>query len=151
MKKFYFRFTPLVWVLLTLVLIFSVGGLIFNTLTLIRSFTHQTSRIVLNSFLTAFNLFLVAFTISVIVYSRYVIKDGCVFIRFGFIRSKIKIEDVVRFSHFKKSNKLVMYFKSAEYTVIIISPEEYESFILAVRDINQRIIYDVQIDGEETP
>ena len=79
------------------------------------------------------------------------IKDGCVYIRFGFIRSKIKIDNVVQFSHFKKSNKLVMYFKNAEYTVIIISPEEYESFILAVRDINQRIIYDVKIDGEETP
>ena len=61
------------------------------------------------------------------------------------------INDVVQITHFKKSDKLVLYFKDAKYTVVIISPEKYEDFIFALREENRQIIYDSRTDGEDEP
>ena len=53
--------------------------------------------------------------------------------------------------HFKKSDKLVIYFKDDSFTVIVISPEDYSDFVVALREVNPQIYYGVKIDGEDTP
>ena len=150
MKKFKFKFNGLVWGLLALCILASIGGLIWNVITLIDAI-KRADKIVVNGLITGFNALLALLVISVTTYSRYVVKDGKLYTRFGIIFNKVDLKKIVQFTHFKKSNKLVAYFKSAEYTVIVISPEEFEDFILTVRKINPEIIYDSKIEGEDTP
>ena len=82
---------------------------------------------------------------------KYVIKDGKLYTCFGFIRTKIEVEKITAVIHFKKSDKLVIYFNQNKYAVVVISPSEYDNFISALREVNPKIAFDNRIDGEDTP
>ena len=84
-------------------------------------------------------------------YGKYVVDGGYLYSYFGFIKSKIDISEIIEITHFKKSNKLVVYFKDGKYTVIVIASELYDNFVIAVRESNKSIIFDVKIDGEDKP
>jgi hypothetical protein len=85
------------------------------------------------------------------IYGNYAIKGKNIVCNLGFLKTTFNIEEVTQITHFKKSDKLVLYFINGNYTVIVISPEEYERFILAVREVNSKILYSTAIDGEDTP
>lgn len=151
MKKFTFKYSVTVWVLLSIVLILSIVGLGWNIFNLIEFIQAGAFRIIAYSLICLLTAFLLVIVISVMIYSKYVIKDGYVYSCFGIIRSKEKISEIVEITHFKKSDKLVVYFNDGKYTVIVISPEFYDAFVLAVRQSNKSIIFDVKIDGEDIP
>lgn len=153
MKKssFKFRYAPTVWALLFVVLILSIVGCGWNILNLIEYSFLGAFKTVTYALLVLATGFLGITVISIMVYGRYVVKDGTLYTYFGFIRNKTLISDIIGVTHFKKSNKLVVYFKDDKYTVIVISPEEYDSFISAIREFNSSIVYDARIDGEDTP
>lgn len=151
MKNFRFKYNTTVWILLCVVLALSIAGLIWNVFNLTEYVWAGAFKITIYALIIAITAFLTVFVISVMLFGRYQIKDGYLYTRFGFVSSKEKIEDVVQVTHFKKSDKLVLYFKDEKYTVIVIAKEEYEKFILAMREINPKIIYDAKIDGEDLP
>ena len=95
--------------------------------------------------------FVIVFVLSVFIYGRYTIKKHALYTYFGFIYTKTDIKDIVQITHFKKSDKLVVYFADQKYSVIVISPTEYELFILELRKENPKIIYTSEIDGEQMP
>ena len=151
MKSYRFKFTTTIWVLLSLVLVLSITGLVWNVFNLIEFLPLNLSKTIGSAIIVFINAVLVVFVSSVTLYSRYKIKNGCVYLVFGFVFSKIKVEEIVQFSIFKKSNKLVAYFSDAKYTVIVISPEDYDDFIASVRELNPKIIFNKEIEGEQNP
>lgn len=151
MKSFRFRYSNTVWILLSLVLVLSLTGLIWNIFNLIEFLPTGSYKVGTYSIIVALTALLTVLVVSVMVYGRYVIKDGKLYSYFGFIRSKMEINDIICLTHFKKSDKLVAYFKDGTYTVIVISPDFYEEFISSVRKVNPSILYDAKIDGEDTP
>ena len=151
MKKFRFYYSTTVWVLLSLVILLLTGGLGYNIYNFLSYIEHGVYKAVIYFLIVIVNGFLLAFAVSVAVYGKYVIKDKKLYSYFGFIRSTVSTDDIVQITHFKKSDKLVIYYKDAKYSVIIISPDKYEGFILALREENRNIIYDSHIDGEERP
>ena len=151
MKSFRFRYSNTVWVLLSLVLVLSLTGLIWNIFNLIEFLPTGSYKVGTYSIIVALTALLTVLVVSVMVYGRYVIKDGKLYSYFGIIKSKIDIKDIICITHFKKSDKLVAYFKDETYTVIVISPELYDKFIMAIREINSAVLYDAKIDGEDTP
>lgn len=151
MKKFRFKYSPLVWVLLAVVLALAVAGLVWNVLNLISCLPLGATKLTINVLLVVINALFLAFVVSVMVYGKYVVKEDKIVCYLGIVRSTYKIKDVVEITHFKKSDKLVVYFDNSNYTVIVIKPTLYDKFILAVRDKNKRIVYDTKIDGEELP
>ena len=150
MKSFKFRYSKTVWLLLVLVIILSVVGFVWNIFNIVHA-RGSTFNLISYYIIAAITAFITVLVVSVMAYGRYVIKGGYLYTYFGFIKSKTTLTDIIAVTHFKKSNKLVVYFKTEEYTVIVISPEEYDDFILALRGANPSIKYDAQIDGEETP
>ncbi len=151
MKKFRFKYPVIVWILLAAVLLLSVAGLCWNIFNLISVMPNDVLKQVLYGVIVALNGALVVLTVSVGVYGTYVIKGENLYSYFGFIRTKYEIKDIVEITHFKKTDKLVVYFKDEKYTVIVISPELYDDFVLAIREINKQIVYDKKIEGENTP
>ena len=151
MKSFRFKYSLTVWVLLGVVLALSLIGLAWNVFNLTEYLCAGAFKITVYALIIAITSLLTVFVISMLVYAKYVIKGGYLITRFGLISNKELIENVVQITHFKKSNKLVVYFKDDKYTVIVINENEYESFILAMREVNKKIIYDTKIDGEDTP
>ena len=128
MKNFRFKYNTTVWILLCVVLALSIAGLIWNVFNLTEYVWAGAFKITIYALIIAITAFLTVFVISVMLFGRYQIKDGYLYTRFGFVSSKEKIEDVVQITHFKKSDKLVLYFKDEKYTVIVIAKEEYEKF-----------------------
>lgn len=150
MKKFRFKYAPSVWALLMLVLLLSVGGLVWNIFNFIEFYSFKnTFNLVSYAIIILITLFLTIFVLSVIFYGNYVIKSEFLYVYFGFFKTKYKIEDIVCISLFKKSNKLVAYFAEQTYTVIVIDESFYDDFVLSIRKINPKIIYDTKIDGED--
>ena len=151
MKNFKFKYSLTVWILLGVVLALSLVGLAWNVFNLTEYLWAGAFKITVYALIIALTALLATFTISMMVYGKYVIKNGYIITRFGLVFSRELIENVVQITHFKKSNKLVVYFKDDKYTVIVINESEYENFILAMREVNKKIIYDTKIDGEDTP
>ncbi|MBQ3219956.1 MAG: hypothetical protein IJB32_05130 [Clostridia bacterium] len=151
MKKFRFKYSNTVWILLAVVLALSIAGLIWNVFNLTEYLWAGAFKITVYALIIALTAFLVVFVISIMVYGQYEIKNACLYTYFGFVKSKEEISNIIQITHFKKSDKLVVYFSDEKYTVIVISNTEYERFILALREVNPKIIYNTQIDGEDTP
>ena len=150
MKKFRFKYSPVVWLLLAVVLVLSVGGLVWNIFNLVEFYSFkQTFDLVSYGVIIAVCAFLVVFVLAVIFYGNYVIKGQTLYTYFGFFRAKMKIDDIVGISLFKKSNKLVVYFKEQEYSIIVIDQNLYDDFVVAIRKVNPKIIYDTRIEGED--
>lgn len=151
MKSFRFKYTPTVLTLLVLVLLISVVGVCWNVFNLIEYSWAGTIKIVTYTLLVITTGALCVLVASLIIYGKYVIKNGFLYTCFGIFSNKTDIKEIVQITHFKKSDKLVVYFIDKKYTVIIISPDRYEDFVLAVRKVNPSVIYDAKIDGEDTP
>lgn len=149
MKSFRFKYSQLVWVLLLLVMVILIAGVCWNAYTLISNWGTSTTKTVTNFITLALTVFLLIFAISIMVFGKYTIKDGHVFVHFGFFKTKTPVSEIVQFTHFKKSDKLVAYFKDEKYSVIVISKDCYQDFVLAVREFNPSIIYNNRIDGED--
>ena len=153
MKKssFKFRYAPTFWALLFVVLILSIVGCGWNILNLIEYSFLGAFKTVTYALIVLATGFLAFTVVCIMAYGRYVVKDGALYTCFGFIKNKTLIDDIIAVTHFKKSDKLVVYFKDEKYTVIVISPSEYSEFISAIRELNSAIVYDARIDGEDTP
>ena len=151
MKKFRFKYTLAVWVLLISTLILSLAGLVWNIFGFIEYLWAGVTKIIGQACIILFNLALAVLDLSILTYGYYVVKDENLICYFGLIKTIYALEDIIAVTHFKKSNKLVIYFKDKKYTVIVISPESYGDFIGAIRSKNPQIVYDAKIDGEDTP
>ena len=151
MKKFSFKYPAIAWVLLILVMLLSLGGAAWNVFNVIEFWGGNVVKLVGYFVVIALALSLTLVALSIMVYGNYTVKDNRLICNMGFLRTAYNIEEITQIIHFKKSDKLVVYFINNKYTVIVISPEEYEKFILVVREINPKIIYNTAIDGEDTP
>lgn len=151
MKRFNFKYSAFLWALLVLVLLLSGAGAgwnIYNAIYFMPISGIQGGLYILISVLS-FAVFILA--VSMMVYGCYTVKDGFLVANFGLIRSKSKIEDIIEITHFKKSDKLVVYYKEGAFSVIMISPKNYDDFVLSLREVNPEISFDSRIDGEDTP
>ena len=151
MKSYKFKFSTTIWVLLAFVFILSVAGAVWNIFSIIEYVNVNNLKVITGAITCLLCLALTVISLSVILYGKYVIKNGELISYMGVIRSKYPLKTVKEITLFKKSNKLVMYFEDGKYTVIVISPELYESFVLSVREQNKSIIYNEKIEGEDTP
>ena len=150
MKKYRFRYGKIVYLLLALVVAAAFAGGIWNVYNFVV-YLSDVFKAVTYMVIALLTLFLAILGLSIMVYGRYVISGEYLYTCFGFIKTKTKISEVTEIVHFKKSDKLVAYNKKGEYLVIVISPAEYEDFILNMREINREIVYESKIDGEDTP
>ena len=149
MKKFTFKYTARVGVLLSIILALCVAGLVWNGFILHALDKNDKLKIFINVLITLINVAILITVLSVMVHGRYVIKNDKLIVCFGFIKTTFLISDIVQITHFKQLNKLVVYFKSEEYSVIVISIEKYSDFSNKLKDVNPNIII-TDNHGEES-
>ncbi|MBR2449189.1 MAG: hypothetical protein IKB30_03605 [Clostridia bacterium] len=146
-----FKYSPVVWALLSLVIILSAAGLIWNIYSLVEYSLLGGAKTVTHALMIIITAALILFVISVMVYGRYVVTEKYLIQYFGLVKNKTELSKIIAITHFKKSDKLVAYFSDQKYTVIVISPALYDAFVLSVRDKNPSVVFDSRIDGEDTP
>lgn len=148
---FKFKYSPVVWVLLSLVVVLSAAGLVWNVYSIVEYTFFGGIKTVSHTLMIIITAALILFVISVMVYGRYVVTEKYLIQYFGLVKNKTELSKIIAITHFKKSDKLVAYFSDQKYTVIVISPTLYDTFVLSVRDKNPSVVFDSRIDGEDTP
>ncbi len=151
MKSFRFRYPTIVFVLLVVVILASLAGIVWNVYNFIAFFQFNVVKGIMYAVVVLLTTLLLVISVSMTFYGRYVIKNNKLFACFGVIKSVYNLDDAIEITLFKKSNKLVLYFKDATYTVVVIDPADYDEFVIAVREVNPQIIFDKKIEGEDLP
>lgn len=144
MNKFTFKYSPLVWVLIIAIALLFTAAVATNVYDAVAFNGENRTRFVLSLGLAGISAVLLVFTIAAAVYSKYVIKDGFLYFRFGFLFTKTDIKEIFQLTEFKTQNKLVMYFKNEKYSVAVIDEKYYTAFYDALKKVNPEITYTVQ-------
>ena len=151
MKKFRFKFTNFIWIMLSVILAVFLTSFILNVFNLIQYVSYAFFKFFPYVIYIIVSLFLIIVVISVMLSSGYILKNDCLYVRFGIFRSKTKACEILAITHFTKSDKLVIYYKKSAYSVIVIDKEKYDEFVLSLREMNKNILFNKQIDGEDLP
>lgn len=145
MKKYKFNYKPYVYPLLTLALLFSVAGLVWNIFNVTQYFNKDAFKTVSYFIVGFIALLLALFITSVMVCSKYYIKKGFLYCSFGFFTVKTDLEKITEVVKFVKCDKLVIYYDEDKYSVIVISPSEYEDFIAELLKNNKNVSYSIDV------
>ena len=151
MKTFKFKYSPVIWILLIIVLALSIVGLGWNVFSAVEFWGINTTKTISAVLTCALCAFLGFVSASIMLCGKYVVTKDAIVSYMGIIKSVFPLDEITEITHFKKSDKLVVYFKPDKFVVIVIDPSLYADFIASVRSQNPSIGYDCQIDGEDTP
>lgn len=143
MKKFKLKYSPSIGIILILIIGILLFGIYFGTSDLIYKIKNFETQIYKPVLSLTFGFILLVLSLSFIINKKYTVNNDYVILSSGFVQIKYKINDIISFSHFKSSDKLVAYFAENKYTVIIISPKYYDEFVKTVKTVNPAIIYSV--------
>lgn len=149
MKKFKINYTSLVITLICVCIAIFVAGLVFAIVRLVDVYKLDKINAVIYVIIIALDLVLLTFTISLLFFSKYCLTADKLILSFGFIKVIYEINEIIEINHFKKTDKLVVYFNNQKYTVILISSKNYDEFIKSVRQINRAILFDEKIENQE--
>ncbi len=147
MKKFKFNYSALIWVLISLVIVLSIASVVWNVYNIAFFIKVSTTKAVLYSLTVIISLFLAVLALGICFYGCYTIDEKNLISHFGIVYSRIELKNVSGVVRFKKTNKLVLYLKGGKFTVILISPAEYDDFISLLIKTNPEIAYSCE-DGE---
>ena len=149
MKKFFFKYSALAWVMLILVAVIFAVSTAINVYDAVSFAGENTVKTVIAIIVAAISLFVFAAVVAAAVYGRYVVKDNYLYCRFGFFYTKTEIAEIFQITEFKAVNKLVMYFQNEKYSVAVISEKYYREFYEALKSVNPNILYTIQSAEEK--
>ncbi len=140
MKKFKFKFSPVLITMLILLLAVSVLGL---TLNLIRFFNPLSSEYlgVKPIIFAVLSLVLFLTAVLTIFFSGYKIKNNELYFFVGLIKITLDIKKVLLIKELNKK-RLFLVYNDGKFTAIIINQKEFSSFIKSLKEINPKIIYE---------
>lgn len=143
MKKFVFRYPPIVWVLLVIVALVFAASCAANAIDAVNLPNENITRKVFAVIIAALSFSLFVISVSVLIYGRYVIKGNYLYCRFGFFYSKTDINTIFQLTEFKAQKKLVIYYVVEKYSVAVISEKDFAAFYKALLSVNPAIVYTV--------
>lgn len=148
MKKYKLAHKPFIYILLIVGFILAVIGLIWNIFNIVSYININKSKTLSYIIICLLNLIIAAFIFSITFFSSYYIKNDYLCCAFGFYVVKEKIANIEEVINFTNKNKLAVYFKDGRYSVIIISPSEYDEFIANLLKSNKNICYSIEVKGK---
>ena len=148
MKKFVFKFSPAVWILLTVISALFAAAVVLNIYDAISYANEIGAKFFFALIVATISATLLTLIIAAIIYSRYVVRGNYLYFYFGFLYTKTDINEIFQLTHFKAQKKLVMYFNNEKYSVALIDEKRYEEFYNALKAVNPDIIFTVQSPEE---
>ncbi len=141
MKTFKYRHTIAVYILSALIMVFTAVGCYFGIKSaIIADLIYQRIAYIM---LSTIGLFLFTLALSVIISSKYYIKNKKLYIRFGIICGKISLTEILSLLHVIDQKKLIIGLKDDKFIYAVISPDDIELFVNAIKDENPLVLYDV--------
>ena len=142
MKKFKLKFSPVLYALLVLLIAISILGVIVNVVRFFNPFlkSFRTARPIVFGVLS---VVLLIFALLILFRSKYVFKNGELYFFVGVFKFKLGAKEVVFIKEYKEKN-LVLYFNDTKFTVILINPKNFALFTKELKEINNKIFYEVE-------
>ena len=152
MKKYKFRFTTLILILLWVTIVLCVAAFGWNIYRFTQTGANSVYEWIQYGILFFTSVFFAALIVSILIRSQYILTEKQLITQFGFIRSKYEIANITSVHLFKGAGKLAVYFNDNKYMVIVVKPEWNNEFIKDLLSKNEKIRYDVSTtdkDGDD--
>ena len=149
MKKFVFKYSTIIWIMLAIITAIFAAAVVFNVLDAVAFAGEIGARFVFAIIVATLSLAVLILIASALFYGRYVIKDKFLYFHFGLIFTKTDINEIFQLTLFTAQNKLVMYLKNEKYSVVIIDKKNYDAFYEALKKVNPEIIFTVHGTEEQ--
>ena len=130
--KFRFKLNAVTIFLLVAVILLCGYGIALNIIALIENL--ETLKIILNVILMLVNLALIVTVFSIALFSNYSVNKKGIILRLGYFKVIYPKEELHSIKLFSKTQKLVLYFSDAKFTVIVINASKYQAFTKAVQN-----------------
>lgn len=147
MKKFKYKFTPLMKALMIIAMALSVIGFGLNLYyCIVNGVKHAADPVYpIMQYVLMFFVTVLAFTLllSVLLFSCYIVDGKTFKTKFGFIVSKYDVEKIDTLVLDRKTDKLTVTFDSGEFIVIVVKKEWYEEFTKSLLEANPKIEYTI--------
>ena len=134
MKSFRFQFSKLIFWLLIAALALCAAAFALNAW---RFFTFGADGFydaLQYIILLAATLACPIIIIPMLASSRYIVTEKELITKFGLIKSKYRLDDVMRLSLDRSTGKLSLYFKNDSFMIIVVNREWNDEFIEALRE-----------------
>lgn len=146
MKKFPYKFTPLIKCFFAIGLLMALGVIAVNVIHFSKTETPGTYN-----YITLVSTLLVAVLtivigISVIFASYFMIDDENLTLRWGFLSQKIKIVSITKLVKLEKSDKLIVNFNGNNFMVVFISSKYFSDFSATLVSKNKNIVVEYTAD-----
>jgi len=151
MTKFKYKFTMLTLIVLIAGIVAATVCAILNILRffdLLKIDTASTRDYLSVIIAAVIGLIGIIIIIPIIFFSAYKIDPENLTIALGFIKTKIKLRTITRFTIFKNTHQLVLFYNQSDYIIININEDSADAFVNDIKKYNDRIIY--EIDSEKT-
>ena len=143
MRKFKYKKSLLITVVISLLTACAPAGVVANIISLITD-GNSVLRVLSYSIILAISVFMLIASLLMLLTAHYKITDTYLITSYGIISERLPINSINSISIFKNSDNLVVYFNENKYQVILISPNEFEDFIVELRDVNPNISLDIK-------
>ena len=151
MKKYKFKFTNLILILMLVGVLVAIGCIVANVFRLFAKI-NGSYELTIYEYISFPIIFLLAIGFIVIVVfaflnSYYQIKDEKVILKFGIIKNVIELKDVTEIRLLTQKSKLELIFNDESYFVIATNPDWFDSFVDEIKQVRPKIAF-VQVSEE---
>lgn len=149
MKKFTYRLTTAIKILLIIGLLIAVGCLVMQIIRFAKGNVVSVYNYISAILCIALSLAFIVTSASVLFHSGFTFKDNALKINWGIIKSEFPYSSIVKVVNFTKSGQFVMYFKDDSYFVVYIHEKDYSTFAEALSEKNEHIDYEINTEEKK--
>lgn len=143
MKKFKYKKSLLITVVISLLTACALAGIIMNIISIVND-GNSFLRVLSYSIILAISVFMLVASLLMLLTAHYKITDTYMITSYGIIKERLPINLINSVSIFKTSDNLVVYYNENKYQVVLISADEFDEFIVALRNANPNISLDIK-------
>ena len=145
MKRYKYKFTPLVITLLIALCVIAVVCMGLNIYRLIDNISKNNQITLMNSIsyvvIIILSIVAIVLVISIFVKSYYQITENSVVLRWGLIKNVIELKSVKQIKLSKVKGRLELIFEDESYFVILTNQLWFEEFVDQIKSKRPEIIF----------
>lgn len=140
MKKYPYKFTPLIKVLFILGIVLAVAVIVVNAIKFAKTEVVDTYSYITLINTVVVSVFALVLLFSILFNSKFILDDTLLTLRWGFIKNQYKIVSITKLVKLDASNKLILYYDDENYIVVYIAPEIFDEFSKDLVEKNKNIV-----------
>ncbi len=140
MKKFPYKFTTFLKCMFSLGILLAISVIVLNIFKFAKSEVVDSYSYITLICTVVVAIFTIVLILSIVFYSRFIIDDTTLTIRWGLIKHQFKIVSITKLVKLDASNKIILYYNSDNFMYVYINSEIFDEFSKELVSKNKDII-----------